>query len=83
MVKKLGLQNANFCTKGAFDIYQELYDLLDRSKMFDISIRFCDIKQHLNKYVSKNKNVLNQFQKRYNEKKDCINKIDFLHSFFI
>ena len=67
MIKKLGLQNTKSYTRGAFDIYQELYDLPDRSIMEGFSIRFCDIKQHLNKYVRKNKNVLDQFQKRYNK----------------
>ena len=67
MIKKLGLQGKKYYTKGAFDIYEELYDLKDRSILFDLSLRFRDVKKILNKYVRQNKHTLNKLQTRYNE----------------
>jgi adenylate cyclase class IV len=61
-IEAIGLQHETYFTRGAFDVYMDLYKLKDKSILFKLSLEFKTIEKVLGKYLdSTHKKVLKTY----------------------
>jgi len=66
-IEELGLEDAKYFTKGAFDYYEELYGI-DRKILFRTNLNFADILKNIGEHIKRNEKLLKKLQKKYKEK---------------
>ena len=64
MMKLLKLDGKKYYKKGAFDYYEDLYNMKDRSVLFRLNLKFDNVEKTLKKYVRENKSILAKLQKK-------------------